>query len=124
MTSTGRSGKTARSWRCRTSRPSGSPARSSSSSGSADDRARHRRRGTRRWWIGGEGESAVGRKARYLVGLDVGTSKIAAIVGTMTDDAGLDIVGLGLDDSRGIRPGVVVDLDAAVESIGKAIGEA
>ena len=57
-------------------------------------------------------------------GLDVGTSKISAIVGEMTDDGGLDIIGIGLADSRGIRRGVVVNLEAAVESIKKAIDEA
>jgi cell division protein FtsA len=66
----------------------------------------------------------VARKERYLVGLDVGTSKIAAIVGEMTGDAGLDIIGLGLTDSRGIRRGIVVNLEATVESIKKAIDEA
>jgi cell division protein FtsA len=66
----------------------------------------------------------VGRKGRYLVGLDVGTSKITAIVGEATDEAGLDIIGIGLADSRGIRRGVVVNLEAAVESIKKAIDEA
>ena len=66
----------------------------------------------------------VARKERYLVGLDVGTSKISAIVGEMTDDGGLDIIGIGLADSRGIRRGVVVNLEAAVESIKKAIDEA
>ena len=64
------------------------------------------------------------RKDRYLVGLDVGSSKIAAIVGEMTGDAGLDIIGLGLADSKGIRRGVVGNLEAAVESIKKAIDEA
>ena len=58
------------------------------------------------------------------MGLDVGTSKITAIVGEMTDDGGLDIIGIGLADSRGIRRGVVVNLEAAVESIKKAIEEA
>jgi len=66
----------------------------------------------------------VARKERYVVGLDVGTSKISAIVGEMTDDGGLDIIGIGLADSRGIRRGVVVNLEAAVESIKKAIDEA
>jgi cell division protein FtsA len=66
----------------------------------------------------------VPRKDRYLVGLDVGSSKIAAIVGEMTGDAGLDIIGLGLADSKGIRRGVVGNLEAAVESIKKAIDEA
>ena len=66
----------------------------------------------------------MARKERYLVGLDVGTSKISAIVGETTDDGGLDIIGIGLADSRGIRRGVVVNLEAAVESIKKAIDEA
>ena len=66
----------------------------------------------------------MGRKERYLVGLDVGTSKISAIVGEMTDEGGLDIIGIGLADSLGIRRGVVVNLEAAVDSIKKAIEEA
>ena len=45
----------------------------------------------------------MARKERYLVGLDVGTSKISAIVGEMTGEGGLDIIGIGLADSRGIR---------------------
>ncbi|MDE3155005.1 MAG: cell division protein FtsA [Acidobacteriota bacterium] len=64
------------------------------------------------------------RKERYLVGLDVGTSKIAAIVGEMLEGEGVDIVGIGVAESRGIRRGVVVNLEAAVDSIKKAIEEA
>ena len=72
----------------------------------------------------------MARKERYLVGLDVGTSKVTAVVGEMLDGAGrdgvdaIDIVGLGVAESRGIRRGVVVNLEAAVESIKKAIDEA
>jgi len=66
----------------------------------------------------------VGRKDRYLVGLDVGTSKVCAIVGELVDDGALDIVGIGVAESRGIRRGVIVNLEAAVESIKKAIEEA
>ena len=66
----------------------------------------------------------MARRERYLVGLDVGTSKIAAIVGEVLEDGGLDIIGIGLADSHGIRRGVVVNLEAAVESIKKAIDEA
>src|SRR5215207_4651721 len=66
----------------------------------------------------------MARKERYLVGIDVGTSKISAIVGEATDEGGLDIIGIGLADSKGIRRGVVVNLEAAVESIKKAIDEA
>jgi cell division protein FtsA len=66
----------------------------------------------------------VARRERYLVGLDVGTSKVTAVVGEMLDGGGLDIVGIGAAESRGIRRGVVVNLEAAVESIKKAIEEA
>jgi cell division protein FtsA len=66
----------------------------------------------------------VGKRERYLVGLDVGTSKVAAVVGEMTDDDRLDVIGIGLADARGVRRGVVVNLEAAVESIKKAIEEA
>ena len=66
----------------------------------------------------------MARRERYLVGLDVGTSKVTAVVGEMLDGGGLDIVGLGVAESRGIRRGVVVNLEAAVDSIKKAIEEA
>jgi len=58
------------------------------------------------------------------VGLDVGTSKVTAVVAEMLDGIGLDIVGLGVAESRGIKRGVVVNLELAVESIKKAIEEA
>ena len=63
----------------------------------------------------------MARKERYLVGLDVGTSKVSAIVGEIVDGGGLDIIGIGVAESHGIRRGVVVNLEAAVESIKKAI---
>jgi cell division protein FtsA len=66
----------------------------------------------------------VPSRERYLIGLDVGTSKVAAIVGEARDDGSLEIIGVGVADSRGIRRGVVVNLDAAVESIKKALEEA
>ena len=64
------------------------------------------------------------RKERYLVGLDVGTSKTTAIVGEVMDDGALDIIGIGMAESRGIKRGLVVNLEAAVESIKRAIEEA
>jgi cell division protein FtsA len=66
----------------------------------------------------------VPRRERYVVGLDVGTSKVAATVGEILDDGSLDIVGIGIAESHGIRRGVVVNLEAAVEAIKKAIEEA
>jgi cell division protein FtsA len=66
----------------------------------------------------------VARKERYLVGLDVGTSKTTAIVGEVLDDGALSIAGMGVAESHGIRRGIVVNVDAAVESIKKAIDDA
>lgn len=67
----------------------------------------------------------MARRDRYLVGLDVGTSKIAAVVGEALGDGGLDIIGIGVTDAaNSIRRGVVVNLEAAVEAIKGAIEEA
>jgi cell division protein FtsA len=66
----------------------------------------------------------MARRERYLVGLDVGTSNVCAVVGESLDDGSLDIVGIGVAESRGIKRGVVVNLEAAVDSIKKAIDEA
>ncbi len=66
----------------------------------------------------------MSRKERHLVGLDVGTSRIAAIVGEIRDGGQLEIIGLGAADSHGIRRGMVVNLEAAVDAIRKAVEEA
>src|SRR5215210_6505781 len=66
----------------------------------------------------------MARTERYIVGLDVGTSAVVCVVGEGLDDGSLDIVGIGVAESRGIKRGVVVNLEAAVESIKKAIEEA
>ena len=58
-----------------------------------------------------------------LVGLDIGTTKICAIVGEITDE-GIDIIGIGTHPSKGLRKGVVVNIDATVASIKRAIEEA
>ena len=66
----------------------------------------------------------MARKERYLVGLDIGTSKTTAIVGEPGENNSLNIVGMGVAESNGIRRGLVVNLAAAVDSIKKAIMEA
>ncbi len=66
----------------------------------------------------------MNRRERYLVGLDVGTSTVCAVVGESPDDGILDVVGIGVAESRGIKRGVVVNLEAAIESIKKAVEEA
>lgn len=66
-------------------------------------------------------------KKDLVVGLDIGTTKICCIVGELTDNGpspGIDIVGIGTAPSSGLRKGVVVNIDATVESISKAVEEA
>ncbi len=59
-----------------------------------------------------------------IVGLDIGTSKVAAIVGEMREDGEIDVIGIGSHPSRGLKKGVVVNLEATVQSIQRAIEEA
>ena len=59
-----------------------------------------------------------------IVGLDIGTSKIVAIVAQMLPDGRYEIVGLGQHESRGLKKGVVVNIEATVQSIQKALEEA
>ncbi len=63
------------------------------------------------------------RKENLIVGLDIGTTKICAIVGNLTEE-GLDIVGIGTSPSKGLRKGVVINIESTVEAIQKAIREA
>jgi len=63
------------------------------------------------------------KQEEIIVGLDIGTTKIAAIVGEVTAD-GTDIIGIGTAPSKGLRKGVVVNIDATVDAIQAAIGEA
>jgi cell division protein FtsA len=65
----------------------------------------------------------MARNEDMIVGLDIGTTKICAVVGERTED-GVDVVGIGTHPSRGLRKGVVVDIDATVESIKHAVEEA
>ena len=66
----------------------------------------------------------MGRKEHYLVSLDVGTKTVAAIVAEALENGSIDIIGFGVVEGQGVRRGVVVNLEAAVESIKKAIEEA
>jgi cell division protein FtsA len=59
-----------------------------------------------------------------LVGLDIGTSKVVAIVGKITSDRRVEIVGIGSHPSRGLKKGVVVNIESTVQSIQRAIEEA
>jgi cell division protein FtsA len=63
------------------------------------------------------------KKGELIVGLDIGTTKICCIVGELTPD-GIDVVGIGTQPSRGLRKGVVINIDATVASIRRAVEEA
>ena len=70
-------------------------------------------------------EDAVAKKPNnVLVGLDLGTTKVCAIVGEVKDDGKVDIIGIGISPSHGLKKGVVVNIDSTVESIKKAVHEA
>ena len=59
-----------------------------------------------------------------VVGLDIGTSKIVCIVAEINDEGVLDIIGMGTSPSRGLRRGVVVNIEATVNAIQRALEEA
>ena len=61
---------------------------------------------------------------RMIVGLDIGTSKVVAVVGEIDPDGGLEIVGIGSHPSRGMKKGVVVDIESTVTAIQRAVEEA
>ncbi len=59
-----------------------------------------------------------------LVGLDIGTSKVVAIVAQLLPDGRLDVVGMGSHESRGLKRGVVVNIESTVNAIQRALEEA
>jgi cell division protein FtsA len=63
-------------------------------------------------------------EVKTIVGLDIGTSKVVAIVGELNNKSSVDIIGIGSHPSRGLKKGVVVNIESTVLSIQKAIEEA
>jgi len=59
-----------------------------------------------------------------IVGLDIGTSKVCAIVGEIGVDGSVEIIGIGSHPSRGLKKGVVVNIESTVQSIQRAVEEA
>ncbi|WP_454064331.1 cell division protein FtsA [Candidatus Nitrospira salsa] len=66
----------------------------------------------------------MSKKERIVVGLDIGTTKICAVVAEVLDDTSINVIGVGNSPSRGLRKGVVVNIESTVESIKKAVEEA
>jgi len=63
-------------------------------------------------------------KNSYIVGIDIGTKKVAIIIGEITEDKKIEIIGVGTSESRGLRKGVVVNLEATINAVKKAQEEA
>ena len=59
-----------------------------------------------------------------IIGLDIGTSKIAAIVAEMKPEGGFEVIGMGSSPSRGLKKGVVVNIESTVNAIQRALEEA
>src|SRR3990167_95928 len=59
-----------------------------------------------------------------IVGLDIGTSKVVAVVAEVMSNGRHEVIGLGQHESRGLKKGVVVNIEATVESIPRALEEA
>jgi cell division protein FtsA len=59
-----------------------------------------------------------------IIGLDIGTSKVVALVGEVAPDNSIEVIGIGSQPSRGLKKGVVVNIESTVQSIQRAIEEA
>src|SRR3990172_7421968 len=66
----------------------------------------------------------MSKKDHYLVGLDIGTTKVCMLVAEVRDDGTIDIIGMGSCDSKGLRKGVIINIDPTVECIRKVVEEA
>ncbi len=64
------------------------------------------------------------KNERFVAGLDIGTTKICCVIAEKKDAGGLDVVGIGRSTSRGLRKGVVVNVDQTVEALKAAVEEA
>src|SRR2546423_10889777 len=71
-----------------------------------------------------DGGGRMVKEKNLIVGLDIGTSKIAAIVAEIANDGALNVIGMGTQPSRGLKKGVVVNIEATMASIQRVIEEA
>ncbi|MHB0985843.1 MAG: cell division protein FtsA [Sulfuricella sp.] len=68
--------------------------------------------------------SKTKEQKNLIVGLDIGTSKIVAIVGEILPEGRMEIIGMGQSPSRGLKKGVVVNIESTVSAIQRALEEA
>jgi cell division protein FtsA len=64
------------------------------------------------------------KSQRYIAALDIGTTEVRLIIGEANETDGLEIVGIGRAESRGVRKGVVVNIEATVDAIKRAAEDA
>lgn len=67
---------------------------------------------------------SVSNEGNMIVALDIGTSKIVALIGEVNEEGEIEIVGIGKHPSRGMKKGVVVNIDSTIEAIQRAVEEA
>jgi cell division protein FtsA len=65
----------------------------------------------------------MGRKEKHIVGLDIGSTKVCTLIAAARE-TGLEPIGIGVADSKGLKKGAVVNLEATVESIKRSVSEA
>ncbi|MFH1074882.1 MAG: cell division protein FtsA [Candidatus Firestonebacteria bacterium] len=61
---------------------------------------------------------------KIVVGLDIGTTKVCCVIGEVTDSGGLNLIGIGHSVSRGLKKGIVVNIETTVEAVRKAVDDA
>ncbi|MFL6277527.1 MAG: cell division protein FtsA [Blastocatellia bacterium] len=66
----------------------------------------------------------MAKGSRHIAALDIGTTEVRAVVGEIADNDKLEIIGVGRAPSRGVRKGVVVNIEATVDAIKQAVEEA
>ncbi|MGD9850532.1 MAG: cell division protein FtsA [Nitrospirales bacterium] len=66
----------------------------------------------------------MSRKEHIVVGLDIGTTKICAVVGEVLEDGSINVIGFGTHGSTGLKKGMVVNMDSTIESIKHAVEDA
>ena len=66
----------------------------------------------------------MAKPSNVIAGLDIGTTKICCIIGEINDQGELDVIGIGSHPSKGLRKGVVINIESTVESIKTAVEEA
>ena len=66
----------------------------------------------------------MAKPSNVIAGLDIGTTKICCIIGEINDQGALDVIGIGSHPSKGLRKGVVINIESTVDSIKSAVEEA